>query len=116
MSDTCIFCQIVAGNAPAHIFYRDDQVIAFQDIHPLMPVHLLVASTQHIASLNEASEEITPLIGHMVAVARKLAIEQGIHTSGYRLMINTGPDAGQSVYHLHLHLIGGRHMPFRFGS
>jgi histidine triad (HIT) family protein len=115
MPTACIFCQIVAGNAPAQIFYRDDQVIAFKDIHPLTPVHLLVATTQHIASLNDTGQDTAALLGRMVAVARQLAIEQGVHQSGYRLMINTGADAGQSVFHLHLHLIGGRHMPFRFG-
>jgi histidine triad (HIT) family protein len=110
----CIFCKIIEGSLPAEILYRDDQVIAFKDIHPIAPVHFLVVPITHLNSLNESQPEHEILIGHMTCIARQLAEEAGIHQSGYRLVINTGPDAGQSVFHLHLHVLGGRHLPFRF--
>ncbi|GAP10235.1 diadenosine tetraphosphate (Ap4A) hydrolase and other HIT family hydrolases [Bellilinea caldifistulae] len=110
----CIFCRIIAGEAPATILYADEQVTAFYDIHPITPVHILVVPNRHIESVNEVEEEDAKLLGHLVVVARHLAIANGLERRGYRLVINTGPDAGQSVFHLHLHLIGGRSMPFRF--
>ena len=110
----CIFCRIIEGAAPAQILYKDDQVTAFQDSRPISPVHLLVVPNEHIHSLNDCRPEHEQLLGHMVRVARQLAEEQRVHFSGYRLVFNTGPDAGQSVFHIHLHLLGGRHLPFRF--
>jgi len=110
----CIFCRIIAGDAPAQILYRDDQVTVFQDSHPIAPVHILVVPNEHIASLNDCDLKHEALLGHMTCVARRLAAQHGIEESGYRLVINTGPHAGQSVFHLHLHLLGGRHLPFRF--
>jgi histidine triad (HIT) family protein len=111
---TCIFCKILAGEAPAAILYRDEQVTAFRDARPISPVHVLVVPNRHIASLADAAVEDEPLLGHMLLVGRQMAVQEGIETSGYRLVVNTGPDAGQSVFHLHLHVIGGRPLPFRF--
>ena len=114
MKPDCIFCRIIAGTAPAEIVYRDDQVIAFQNLHPIAPVHLLIVPISHIESVNTAETSHEPVMGHLITVARRLAVENKIDQTGYRLVMNTGPDAGQSVYHLHLHLIGGRYLPFRF--
>ena len=110
----CIFCKILAGQAPATILYRDAQVTAFRDSRPIAPVHILVVPNRHIASLEDAETADEPLLGYMLLVGRQLAIKDGIGTSGYRLVINTGPNAGQSIFHLHLHVIGGRPLPFRF--
>ena len=110
----CPFCRIIAGELPAEIIHRDERVICFQDARPVAPVHTLVVPLEHIETLNHAAPAQEDLLGHMVLTARQLAIECGLENSGYRLVINCGPDAGQSVYHLHLHLIGGRAMPFRF--
>jgi len=109
----CIFCRIVQGKAPAVVLYRDETITAFQDAHPQAPIHILVVPNQHLASVNEMQEVDEALLGHMVRVAKTLAIEKGVGTSGYRLVINTGAQAGQSVMHLHLHIIGGRHLPFQ---
>ena len=114
MRPDCIFCKIIAGQAPAEIVYHDDLATAFQNLNPIAPIHLLVVPNRHIESVNTAGTEDEPMLGYLVSVARRLAVENGIDQSGYRLIINTGPDAGQSVFHLHLHLIGGRHLPFRF--
>ncbi len=110
----CIFCSIIEKKAPAKIVYEDETVLAFQTIHPVAPVHLLVVPKKHIASVNEVDPEDEALLGHLFSVARRLADEAGVSHSGYRLITNTGPDGGQSVYHVHMHLIGGRHLPFRF--
>lgn len=110
----CIFCQIIAGEAPATIVYADEQVTAFYDIHPITPVHILIVPNQHIESVNDIEEDHAALLGHLIVVARQLAFDNGLEQRGYRLVINTGPEAGQSIFHLHLHLIGGRRMPFRF--
>lgn len=112
---TCIFCRIIAGQAPATILYQDDLSTAFCDIHPVAPIHILVVPNKHLASVNDLTVEDEPLIGHLITVARQVAHQQGIDQSGYRLIINTGPDAGQLVFHLHLHLIGGQRMRFSMG-
>ena len=114
MSDECIFCHIIQGKAPARIVYQDDEVTAFWDITPRTPVHLLVVPNTHIDSLEALNEKDGRLLGQMILTARRLAGEHGIGESGYRLVINTGADAGQTVLHLHLHLIGGRRMPVFF--
>lgn len=106
----CIFCQIVAGNIPSQILYQDEQVIAFSDIHPVAPTHLIITPRKHIASLAELPENEITLVGHMVLVANRLAREIGIAEKGYRLVINSGKEGGQVVPHLHLHLIGGRRL------
>jgi len=104
----CIFCDIVSGESPARIIYRDELVTAFRDIHPIASTHILIITNRHIDSANKLEPQDESLAGHMVLVAKQLAEEEGIAGSGYRLIINTGEHAGQSVFHLHLHLIGGR--------
>jgi histidine triad (HIT) family protein len=112
----CVFCQIASGQISAQIIYEDDRIIAFKDIHPITPVHLLIIPKNHINSLNEMEVEDAGLLGFMVYTARELARQIRLQESGYRLVINTGPDAGQSVFHLHIHLLGGRKMPFHFNQ
>ncbi len=114
MKENCVFCQIVAGETEAEIVYQDDLVTAFQDTRPVAPVHVLIVPNEHIDSANDLLPDQEALLGHLIVVGTQLASENGISTSGYRLVINTGPNAGQSIFHLHLHLIGGRHLPFRF--
>ena len=111
---TCIFCKIINGVADGQILFRDEQVTAFHDAHPIAPVHLLVVHNHHLTSLEEAEETDEQLLGHLLRIGREMAVQAGVRESGYRLVINTGPDAGQSVFHLHLHVIGGRPLPFRF--
>lgn len=106
----CVFCKIISGEIPSKILYRDGEVVVFADIHPVTPVHLLVVSVKHIASLAVMADADTPLVGKMVAVANKVAREQGLAEKGYRLTINSGADAGQLVPHLHIHLMGGRQL------
>ena len=106
----CIFCQIVAGKIPSEILYQDEKVIAFRDINPQAPIHLLIIPKRHIPSLTHLSEEDLPLIGHMVNAANQLAKREGISESGYRLVINCGEQGGQLVPHLHMHLLGGRRL------
>jgi len=107
----CLFCAIAAGRVPADVVHRDDLVTAFRDIRPQAPVHILVVPNEHVASTAEVGEDRAELLGRMLAVANALAVREGIADGGYRLVINCGPNAGQSVNHLHLHLLGGR----RFG-
>lgn len=106
----CIFCKIIAAEIPGDIVYRDEQVFAFRDINPLAPTHILIVPVQHIASVNDLEIKDGPLIAHLFSTAKQLAREMGINQSGYRLIINTGPDSGQVVFHLHLHLLGGESM------
>lgn len=110
MSNECVFCKIVSGDLPANIVYRDDDVVAFEDIKPVAPVHLLIIPTRHIPSVRELSDADVPVLKNLVDTANKLAREREIHEQGFRLNINAGPNGGQTVYHLHLHLIGGRFM------
>ena len=105
---SCIFCKIVADESPAQIIYRDDLVTAIRDIHPIAPIHFLVVPNRHIASVNELEAGDEMLVGHMVLVAKGLAVQEGIAEKGYRLILNTGPQSGQTVLHLHLHLISGK--------
>ncbi len=106
MSD-CLFCRIIAGQIPARKVYEDDQVFAFEDIHPQAPTHVLIVPRKHIAGLKEATSEDAALLGHCQLVAAQLGHERGIE-DGYRTVYNVGPRSGQSVFHLHLHLLGGR--------
>jgi len=108
----CIFCDIAQKKAPAKILYEDDSAMAFENIEPKTPIHLLVIPKKHIDSINGAGEEDKEVIGKMVLIARDLAKVKGISESGYRLILNNGRDAGQTVDHLHLHLIGGEKLPF----
>ncbi len=104
----CVFCKIVAGEIPSDILYQDEEVIAFRDINPIAPTHLLIVSKKHIPSLLHLTDAEVPLIGHMAKVANQLAREYGVAESGYRLVINCGKEGGQLVPHLHMHLLGGR--------
>ena len=112
--DDCIFCRIIAGESPANIVYFDELVTAFHDSRPMAPVHILIVPNQHIQSVNQVESDDELVLGRLTTVARRLAGEHGLSRRGYRLIINTGPDAMQSVFHLHMHLIGGQHMPFHF--
>ena len=110
MADECIFCGIVSGEIPATIAYRDDDVVAFEDIRPAAPTHLLIIPTRHIASVRDLSRDDDAILGKLIETANKLARERDIHDQGFRLNINAGPNGGQTVYHLHVHLLGGRFM------
>jgi len=112
--DDCIFCKIALGKIPGNIVYRDDEIIAFRDIKPLTPNHLLVVPIKHFATLADLTPADTMLMGNMIAVANKLAKEEGIDKTGYRLVINSGKNAGQLVAHLHIHVLGGRPLTGQF--
>jgi histidine triad (HIT) family protein len=113
--DECIFCKIVRGEMPSTIVYKDEQVTAFRDINPVSPTHILVVPNKHIESTNDATESDEQLLGHMLTVVKPIADKEGITDTGYRLIINTGPDANQVVFHLHLHILGGQRMKHRMG-
>ena len=106
----CVFCQIVSRNMPATILYEDEQCVAFQDINPKAPVHVLVVPRKHLPSLNEQLAKDETLLGHLLTVAARMAKEKGIDGTGYRIVINTNAEAGQTVFHLHVHVLGGRIM------
>ncbi|MBM4363962.1 MAG: histidine triad nucleotide-binding protein [Deltaproteobacteria bacterium] len=103
---SCLFCRIAAGTLPARIVHEDDRSVAFADINPKAPVHVLVIPRDHVATLNEPADEA--LLGHLIAVAVRVARDAGVDGSGYRLVVNTNGDAGQSVFHVHVHVLGGR--------
>lgn len=112
----CIFCKIATNEIPAKTVYEDEDVVAFHDINPAAPVHILIVPKQHIATLSDCNEDHTRLLGKMLLLASKLAKEQGCDyvedgvgngSGGFKTLVNTGPDGGQEVYHLHLHVIGG---------
>ena len=105
----CIFCKIAAGTIPAKLIHEDDRIIAFADLNPQAPTHLLVIPREHLPSLAAAAAEHTELLGQLLAAATDIARQQGL-AKGYRIVINTGPDGGQTIGHLHLHLLGGRAM------
>jgi len=111
----CAFCKILAGDLPGDILYQDDLVTAFRDIHPVAPTHILLVPNKHIPSVNDVISEDEAMLGRLFTIARQLAVQEEIHNSGYRLIMNTGPDSGQLIYHLHMHLIGGRHMRYPLG-
>jgi histidine triad (HIT) family protein len=106
----CLFCKIISKEIPAKFLYEDDEVVAIADVRPVAPTHALVIPKRHIASLNEATESDAALIGKLMLVAKQIAHEAKLETSGWRAVINSGPDAGQSVFHVHLHVLGGRSM------
>jgi histidine triad (HIT) family protein len=106
MSDKCLFCRIARGEVPSRKAYEDEEFLAFHDIHPAAPVHLLVIPKRHLDSLIDARPEDEALLGKLVALAPRLAQEQGCD-NGFRVVINNGPDGGQEVYHLHMHILGG---------
>ena len=103
-----IFSKIIAGELPADIVYRDDQVTAFRDIQPQAPIHILIVPNQEIPTVNDIKIEDEQLIGHMFTVARKIASDEGVAEDGYRLLINCNKNGGQEVFHLHMHLFAGK--------
>ena len=115
MTDSCTFCKIISSEAKATIVYRDEQVTAFRDIHPVAPTHILIVPNKHIESVDALEPGDEPLVGHLFTVARKLAEQEGIARGGYRLITNSGPNGGQTVFHLHMHLIGGQRMRYPMG-
>ena len=110
MSTSCPFCLIVAGGAPADVLHETDTVVAFRDLRPQAPAHVLLIPKEHIEDLTEIGDEHGTVLVDIVKAAAHLAETEGIHESGWRLVANVGPDAGQSVFHLHFHLLGGRPM------
>lgn len=114
MSD-CIFCKIISGDIPSTNVYKDEQVTAFRDINPAAPTHILIVPNKHIDSVNMMMVDDEPLIGHLFFVAKQLAAQEGISEGGYRLIVNTGAEAGQTVFHIHLHLLGGSPMKHPMG-
>ena len=106
----CLFCKLVAGDIPADVVFRSDRVLAFRDISPQAPVHILVIPSEHIGSLDQAGDTHATVLGEVLLTARDLARSEGMAEGGYRTVINTGDDGGQTVHHLHLHLLGGRSM------
>ena len=108
MAEDCIFCKIVAGEIPSDKLYEDELAVAFKDLNPVAPHHLLIIPRRHITSVNDVGGDEEGLIGHLFSVAAKLARELGAAEAGYRCVINTNKDAGQAVFHIHLHLLAGR--------
>jgi len=111
----CIFCRIVAGEIPGNIIYQDKELIAFRDINPQAPTHILIIPKSHIASITELTGEQQALMGRLVLLAKELADKEGISASGYRLSVSAGADGGQLVPHIHFHLLGGRKLDDNLG-
>ena len=107
---SCLFCEIIRGEKPSKKVYEDDRAFAFDDINPRAPVHVLICPKKHVPTLNDLTPGDNELVGHLFQVARRIAEERGIHQRGYRTIFNVNAGAGQSVYHIHLHVIGGRIM------
>jgi histidine triad (HIT) family protein len=107
---TCLFCSIAEKKIPATIVFEDEEIVAFHDINPQTPTHILIIPKKHIATIDEAQPIDGPLLGRMVLVAQQIARDQGFNHDGYRLVFNVNPGGGQVVYHIHLHLLGGRQM------
>ena len=108
--DNCLFCKIIAGEIPAELLHNDEHCVAIRDINPQAPTHVLIIPREHMESLNDASNRDEQLLGHLLRVSARIANDEGHSESGYRTVINTGAGAGQSVFHLHVHLLGGRPM------
>ena len=108
MSEECIFCGIIRGNIPSEILYNDDSALVIRDINPLAPTHLLIVPFEHVTYLASVAEDLGSLLGHLVWVAKEMAYRENLLESGYRLVINQGPNSGQEIRHLHVHLLGGR--------
>lgn len=106
----CIFCKIIAREIPSRILHEDDHVVAFEDVNPQAPTHILIVPYKHIPTLNDTSVDDQALLGNLVLAASRIAQDRQISSSGYRLVLNTNAGAGQSVFHIHLHLLGGRVM------
>lgn len=110
MNADCLFCRIVSGDLDAEVVFESDRVTAFRDVNPQAPVHVLVVPKEHVATLNDLRPEHRELLSDLMLAATRIARDQGVHESGYRLVVNCQEGAGQSVFHLHLHLLGGRRM------
>lgn len=110
MMTDCLFCKMVSGDIQPDVVFEDDDVLAFRDVNPQAPVHVLVIPKSHIATTNELTPEHAGLVGKMVLAARQIAADEGVAEPGYRMVLNCNPEAGQSVYHIHLHMLGGRPM------
>ena len=108
MSNDCLFCKIISGDIPSNKVYSDDHVYAFHDINPAAPTHVLVIPRKHLSAVNDRSEEHEPLLGALMAAANRIVAQLGLEESGFRYVINTGSHGGQTVFHLHLHILGGR--------
>ena len=108
--NNCLFCRISSKQSPANIIYEDSEAVAFTDINPQAPLHVLIVPRKHISTTLEINPEDDVLIGHLFRLAAKIAKEKGIAESGFRLVMNTNADAGQTVFHIHLHILGGRQM------
>jgi histidine triad (HIT) family protein len=106
----CLFCRMVAGEIQPDVVYEDDEIMAFRDVNPQAPTHVLVIPKRHIATANELQPDDAELIGRMVLVAGKVAVDDGVDARGYRMLLNCNREAGQSVFHIHLHVLGGRPM------
>jgi histidine triad (HIT) family protein len=104
----CLFCKIIGGEIPADIVFQTDTVIAFRDINPQAPTHILIIPGRHISTINDITDEDTQLVGSLFTAAREIAAQEGLADDGYRVVMNCGEGAGQSVFHIHLHLLGGR--------
>ena len=109
-SNDCLFCKIIAGDVPATVVHQDERCVAIQDVNPQAPTHILVIPREHIESLDDASQRDEALLGHLLRMAARVANEAGHPDNSYRTVINTGPGAGQSVFHLHVHVLAGRQM------
>ena len=112
MAENCIFCKIANHEIPSDLLYEDDLVVAFRDLNPVAPQHVLIVPKDHKLNLSEYTKEEEQLLGHILLVAGHIARELGLEESGYRVITNAGPDAGQSVMHTHFHLLGGRKLNF----
>lgn len=107
---TCIFCRIVEGSIPAKVVYQDEHTLAFDDVSPQAPVHTLVIPKRHVAAIQDLGEADQALLGRLLLTCRQVAMDKGLAEPGYRIVANTGRDGGQSVFHLHFHVLGGRHL------
>ena len=110
MDPNCLFCRIASGEIPAEVVRSDPDLVAFRDIHPQAPTHILLIPRKHVASVSELEESDAEIMGKLFLAAKELAREEGIDDGGYRMIVNAGPDAGQTVFHIHMHLLGGRRM------
>jgi len=106
----CLFCEIIKGNILSKKVYEDDKVFAFEDINPQAPVHILIIPKEHIGSITDLSINNDSLMGYILRISNKIAEDKSVDKSGYRVVVNCGPDSGQAVFHIHFHLLGGRHL------
>jgi histidine triad (HIT) family protein len=109
MSD-CIFCKIIEKKLPAKIMYEDEQALGFEDVNPQAPVHILVIPKRHVSTILDTGKEDSALMSHLIEICKNIARDKGIAERGFRIVTNCNPESGQTVYHLHLHLLGGRQM------